>query len=56
MLSFKKNVLSNVCLGFFGTDAILAHVKAWHMWKCPRRSRNQQNNAIEMVVFAISFV
>ena len=31
MLSFKKNVLSNVCLGFFGTDAILAYAKAWDL-------------------------
>ena len=31
MLSFKKNVLSNVCLGFFGADAILAHAKAWDL-------------------------
>ena len=35
-----KNMLSNVCLGFFGTNAILAHAKAWDLvlWKCPRRS------------------
>ena len=26
---FEKNVLSNVCLGFFGADAILEHAKAW---------------------------
>ena len=31
MLSFKKCVLSNVCLGFFGADAILAHAKAWNL-------------------------
>ena len=31
MLSFKKNVHSNVCLGFFGTDTILAHAKAWDL-------------------------
>ena len=39
-LSFWKNVLRNVCLGFFAADAILAHVKAWGLvlWKCPRRS------------------
>ena len=32
-------MLSNVCLGFFGVDAILAHAKAWDLvfWKCPRR-------------------
>ena len=38
--SFWKNVLSNVCLGFFNVDAILAHAKAWDLvlWKCPRRS------------------
>ena len=38
--SFWKNMLSNVCFGFFGTDAILEHVKAWDLvlWKCPRRS------------------
>ena len=38
--SFRKNVLSNVCLGFFGADAILEHTKAWDLvlWKCPRRS------------------
>ena len=29
MFSFKKNVLSNVCLAFFGIRAILAHMKAW---------------------------
>ena len=30
-----KNVLSNVCLGFFGADAILAHAKDWDLvlWK-----------------------
>ena len=35
-----KNVLSNVCLSFFGADAILAHAKAWDLvlCKCPRRS------------------
>ena len=41
MLSFwKKRAVSNVCLGFFGPDAILAHAKAWDLvlWKCPRRS------------------
>ena len=39
-LSFCKNVLSNVCLGFFGVDAILEHAKAWDLvlWKCSRRS------------------
>ena len=26
---FEKKMLSNVCLGFFGADAILAHAKAW---------------------------
>ena len=26
---FEKNVLSNVCLGFFGSDTILAHAKDW---------------------------
>ena len=32
-----KNVLSNVCLGFFGADAILAHTKAWDLvTKMPR--------------------
>ena len=38
MLSFWKNMLSNVCLSFFGVDAILAHAKAWDLvlWKCPR--------------------
>ena len=32
-------MLSNVCLGFFGADASLAHAKAWDLvlWKCPRR-------------------
>ena len=31
-------MLRNVCLGFFGVDAILAHAKAWDlvMRKCPR--------------------
>ena len=31
---------SNVCLGFFGVDTILAHAKAWDLvlWKCPRHS------------------
>ena len=40
MLSFKKSVQSNVCLGFFGADIILAHAKAWDLvvWKCPRHS------------------
>ena len=40
MLSFWKNVLGNVCLGFFGADAILEHAKAWDLvlWKFPRRS------------------
>ena len=35
-----KNMLSNVCLGFFGADAILEHAKAWDLvlWKCQRRS------------------
>ena len=35
-----KNILSYVCLSFFGTDTILAHAKAWDLvlWKCPRRS------------------
>ena len=35
MLSFWKNVLSNVWLGFFGADVILAHAKAWELvlWK-----------------------
>ena len=28
---FEKNMLSNVCLGFFGVDAILAHAKAWDL-------------------------
>ena len=28
MLSFWKNVLSNVCLGFFGADTILANAKS----------------------------
>ena len=27
----KKNVLSNVCLGFFSADTILAHAKAWDL-------------------------
>ena len=29
-----------VCLGFFGTDAILVHAKVWVLvlWKCPRCS------------------
>ena len=31
MLSFWKNMLSNVCLGFFGADAILAQAKAWDL-------------------------
>ena len=28
---YEKNVLSNVCFGFFGADAILAHAKAWDL-------------------------
>ena len=28
---FEKKMLSNVCLGFFGADAILAHAKAWDL-------------------------
>ena len=35
---FEKNMLSNVCLGFFGADAILAHAKAWDLvqaFPCP---------------------
>ena len=37
---FEKNVLSNIYVGFFGADAILANTKAWDLvlWKCPRRS------------------
>ena len=27
----EKNMLNNVCLGFFGTDAILAHAQAWDL-------------------------
>ena len=40
MLSFRKNVLSNICLCFFGMDTILVHAKAWDLvlWKRPRRS------------------
>ena len=40
MMSFWKNMLSNVCLGFFGKDTIFAHAKAWYLvlWKCLRRS------------------
>ena len=36
----EKNMLNNVCLGFFGTDAILAHAQAWDLvrWKCRRHS------------------
>ena len=26
-----KNVLNNVCLGFFGAGAILEHAKAWDL-------------------------
>ena len=35
-----KNVLSNVCLSFFGADAILGHAKACDLvlWNCHRRS------------------
>ena len=45
MLCFKKNVLGNVCLGFFGPDAILAYAKSWDLvlWKCPRRSATLQS-------------
>ena len=37
---FEKNVLSNVCLGFFGSDTILAHAKDWDrvLWNCSRCS------------------
>ena len=28
---FEKNMLSNVCLGFFGADAILLNAKAWDL-------------------------
>ena len=31
--SFWKNVLRNVCFGFFGADAILEHAKAWDLVK-----------------------
>ena len=48
MLSFWKNMLSNVCLGFFGADAILANAKAWDLvlWKCPRRSTTLRSHSI----------
>ena len=48
MLSFWKNMLSNVCLGFFGADAILANVKGWDLvlWKCPRRSMTLRSHSI----------
>ena len=48
MLSFWNNMLSNVCLGYFGTDAILANVKAWDLvlWKCPRRSTTLRSQSI----------
>ena len=48
MLAFWKNVLSNVCLGFFGADAILANAKAWGLvlWKCPRRSTTLRSHSI----------
>ena len=48
MLSFWKNVLSNVCLGFFGADAILANAKAWDLvlWKCPRHSTTLRSHSI----------
>ena len=42
MLSFRKNMLSNVCLCFFGVDAILAHAKAWDLvlWNIPGAPRS----------------
>ena len=45
---FEKNVLSNVCLGFFGADSILANVKAWDLvlWKCPRYSTTLWSHSI----------
>ena len=48
MLSFWKNVLCNICLGFFGADAILANAKAWDLvlWKCPRRSTTLRSHSI----------
>ena len=48
MLSFWKNVFSNVCLGFFGADAILANAKVWDLvlWKCPRRSTTLRSHLI----------
>ena len=41
-------MLSNVCLGFFGADAILANVKGWDLvlWKCPRRSMTLRSHSI----------
>ena len=38
-------MLGNVCLGFFGADAILEHAKVWDLvlWKCPRRSTTLQS-------------
>ena len=37
---FKKTCSAMSASVFFGTDAILAHAKAWDLvlWKCPRRS------------------
>ena len=48
MLSFWKNVLSNVCLGLFGADAIFANAKAWDLvlWKCPRRSTTLRSRSM----------
>ena len=48
MLSFWKNMLSNVYLGFFGADAILANAKAWDLvlWKCPRHSTTVRSHLI----------
>ena len=46
--SFWKNVLGNVCLSFFGADAILEHAKAWDLvlWKCPRHSTTLRSTSI----------
>ena len=47
MLFFWKNLLSNVCLSFFGADVIFAHAKAWDLvlWKCPRHSMTLRSSA-----------
>ena len=41
-----KNMLCNVCLGFFGADVILSHAKVWDLAirKCPGRSTTQRSN------------